>query len=352
MSAPSRGGRLAGAVARNRAVHFVVLGALLYGGTRVATRTYTPAVARTPVVVDAARIEELATGYARQAGKPPTRAQLEGLITQAVDDDLLYREARVTGLDVGDRSVRLRLVQKMRAVSDDPTLDDDALERAARTFGFDDDLVIRRMMAGKMRLVLVGSAHAAPPDDAELQAWLEAHRADYEMPATVSFTQVYLADGGHGKRLPGEAAALLGWLRAADPPAEIAAQRSDPFVLGPTMRARSAADLARLFGRSFADAVMALPPGRWSGPVASPYGLHLVRIDEQRPAALPPLLAVRRQLRLAVEEAHAVAELQAGLAKLRTLYEVRIDEPSIDAALASAARTPPAPLASAQSLGE
>jgi hypothetical protein len=334
---------------RQPIAHFVVLGAALYGASHVATSSRATPTARAPIVVDAARIEQLATDYARQLGAAPTRAQLAGLIAAAVDDELLAREARVARLDVGDKSVRLRLVQKMRAVSDDPTLDDDALYRAALTLGLDDDLVIQRVLAQKMRLVLVRDDHAVAPDDATLAAWMRAHRADWATAPSVSVTQLFLSARTHGAHLAADAAALLAWLRRDDPPPARATTRSDPFVLGTTMQARTRDELARQLGSGFADAVMALPTGRWAGPIASPYGLHLVRVDERQAATLPPLGAVRRQVRLAVEDARAIERLRAGLARLRRVYDVRVDERAIPAALAAAAATPRAPLASAES---
>ncbi len=40
--------------------------------------------------------------------------------------------------------------------------------------------------------------------------------------------------------------------------------------------------------------MIGLPAGRWSGPVASLYGHHLVYVEERKEAELQPLDAVRR----------------------------------------------------------
>ncbi len=39
-----------------------------------------------------------------------------------------------------------------------------------------------------------------------------------------------------------------------------------------------------------------LPPGVWTGPVASTYGTHLVRIVDSLPARTPPLQEVRKRV--------------------------------------------------------
>jgi len=46
------------------------------------------------------------------------------------------------------------------------------------------------------------------------------------------------------------------------------------------------------FGAEFADAVFALEPGTWAGPVASAYGQHLVLVTEHAAARLPELAEV------------------------------------------------------------
>ena len=52
-------------------------------------------------------------------------------------------------------------------------------------------------------------------------------------------------------------------------------------------------DVDRGFGNGFAAALADLPLGRWSGPVESGYGLHLVLIRERQPGSLPALAEVR-----------------------------------------------------------
>ncbi len=81
-------------------------------------------------MISAERIRQLQTDFTRQGGVQPTSAQLQALIQEAVDDELLYREARQLRLDFQDRSIRTRLVQKMRAVSADPSQDEEALYRS------------------------------------------------------------------------------------------------------------------------------------------------------------------------------------------------------------------------------
>src|SRR5206468_12540143 len=54
--------------------------------------------------------------------------------------------------------------------------------------------------------------------------------------------------------------------------------------------------VASAFGPRFADAVFALRPGAWHGPVESGYGLHLVRVSEKDPGRRRDFAEVRDQV--------------------------------------------------------
>jgi hypothetical protein len=64
----------------------------------------------------------------------------------------------------------------------------------------------------------------------------------------------------------------------------------------------------------------------WSGPFTSPYGLHLVWVHEELPEAMPPLHTVRQKIVSALMKERAAKQFERGLARLRNLYEVRIEE--------------------------
>ena len=52
-------------------------------------------------------------------------------------------------------------------------------------------------------------------------------------------------------------------------------------------------EIARSFGKRFADDVIQLTSGDWTGPVHSAYGIHLVKVSERIEANLPRLAEIR-----------------------------------------------------------
>jgi hypothetical protein len=229
----------------------------------------------------------------------------------------------VLALDFQDGSVRRRLVEKMRAVSDRPGRPPDELVREARALGLDDDIVIRRLLSEKMRILLAQDPLAPALNDADLLDYLERHRERFLQPAELTFSQIFLDEGVQGADLEDAAWATLKKARALTPDEAMAL--SAPFLLGLRFRAYSHSRLSARFGRAFAEQVFALEPGVWSDPIASPYGLHLILVEEKRDPRLPELATVRPQLIEAVATERARQRLAQGLARLRQRYVIRVE---------------------------
>jgi hypothetical protein len=317
---------------RSPVLHFVVIGGVLFAGREAWRALYGAPFARAAIVITAQQVRQLQADAARQWGVPPTGAQLRALIQEAVDAELLYREARRLRLDLQDRSVRGRLVQKMRAVSADPAQDEEALYREAVRLGLDDDLVIKRLLRQKMRLLLLQDPHTAPLREQDIRDHIARHRDRFMRPETVTFSQVFLSTGRRGERLKEEAEALLVRLRAQSTPPEAAGDLSEPFPLGLQVRAQSRGGVARYFGADFAAQVFNLPAGTWAGPVASPFGLHLVWVHEKTPEQMPPLDTVWQPVAREILQERAEERFTSGLRRLRTLYDVRIESGDPDVA--------------------
>jgi hypothetical protein len=232
---------------------------------------------------------------------------------QLGDEEVLYRTALAYGLDREDPVVQARLIRNMRFVSDaDGPVG--SLYRDALQLGMaDGDLVVRRRLTERMRLLLQGPALAAEPSEAELQAYLDAHAEAFSSPATVRLTQVFLSR--RRAELEGDAAHLLNRLGADD--VDRAAELADPLPLPVHLPPASQRELERLFGRRFAAAAFDREPGRWHGPLSSPYGLHLVWVRERAPARRAELETVRAQVRAAAREVRAAAALRDALRALR-----------------------------------
>jgi hypothetical protein len=234
------------------------------------------------------------------------------------EDDirLLAAAAREAGIDRADPVVRARLVRNLRFLGHEGS--DATLVRDALALGMDrSDVVIERRLADRMAARLRAVAFREPPSDATLRSWYERNGDRWRQPPAVSFTHVFVSREHHGAGAEARARDLLEGLRTDRIDPADAPGRGDPFLLGARVPLRSAPDLAHQLGRAFADAVTALEPGGWSGPIGSSYGLHLVWVHEQRAAAQLPFEQVRAQVADAWFELHGDERLRDAIVSLR-----------------------------------
>jgi hypothetical protein len=294
-------------------IDFALLGAALFALARGfgATGMTAPSEVR----LDATTGEALRRDWAARTGRAPSAADWTRVVDDALDEEALYRAALARGLDRDDPVVQARLIQNMRFLSSGDA-GTGALYRSAGDLRMaDGDVVVRRRLIERMRSLLQDPALADEPSDDVLQAYLDTHAERFASPPCVRLVQVFLSRQRRGAVLAADAARLLAHLGPAD--VARAAELGDPLPLPAELPPASAHDLARLFGAAFAAAAMPLEPGRWQGPLASPYGLHLVWLHERLTATRPALEQVRGQVRAAVRDERAAAALRDGVRVLR-----------------------------------
>ncbi len=231
---------------REPLLHFAVIGLTIFA--LYGWRNPVDDDSRT-ITVTAPRVEALAATWAQAWQRPPTQAEIDALIRDDIKDEIYYREA-----------VRLGLAR--------------------------DDDVVRKRMRNRMEFIATSQAEARVPTDAELQAWMDKDPARYRLPPRLSFDQVFLG----GSRA--DAAALVAKLRAGADPATLGVHGALPAA----MERADAETIGASFGDGFAEAVAALPPGAWGGPVESGLGWHLVRLRKVEPGATPTLEMVRQRV--------------------------------------------------------
>ena len=268
-------------------LHFAVLGALLF----VLFRALGDPREATPqrIVVTTGQIERLAETWRRTWQRPPTRAELDGLVQEYVREEIFYREALALGLDRDDTIVRRRLRQKMEFLTED-----------------------------------LGTP--AQASEEELRSFLVAHPARFRVEGRLSFRHVFLSSERRGEASALQDATRLLVALQEDPAGVAADAPGDPLPLRADLTDASESEVKRTFGSGFAEALRDATPGRWQGPIASAYGLHLVFVRERSPARQPTLDEVRDRVQSEwlVERRRQANE--SVYRRFRERYEVVIEE--------------------------
>ena len=263
-------------VAREPLAHFLVVGALLFGGLSIVKATQRPTV-----TLDAQDLNQLATYWEVQMQRPPNKVELAGIIRDRIDEELLAREALRLGLDKGDMIIRRRLAQKVAFATDD-------------------------------------TAEVAEPTDKALREYYAKTSDRYAAPARVAFQQVFFSgDRPHGGAQKAAAQAIG---RAEEGGRED--PTGDPFLFPLAYDDVSIADLLRDYGPAFVKTLETAPVGSWQGPVLSPYGWHIVKVTTRHQAASVAFEAVRDQVREAYLTERRAEANAAFLRNLRKHYRV------------------------------
>ncbi len=274
-------------VLREPLLHFLVLGAVLFV---IASMARDPAGGRDDqIVVTTGKVEQLIEGWLRTWQRPPTQAELDGLIRDYVREEVYYREALALGLDRDDIVIRRRLRQKLEFISEDVT------------------------------------AQTEPSDD-ELRAYLQAHPESFRVERRYTFSQIYFNPERHGDALASNMAELLAKLNRAGAKADIAVL-GDPSLLEQELSGVPAEEVVKLFGEQFQAKLDELPTGRWQGPVESGYGIHLILISTRTEARLPGLDEVRDAVRREWANRRRLEVNEKFYQALLERYSVTIEQP-------------------------
>ena len=189
---------------REPLVHFLLLGALLFGTYTWLHRGQTQAP--NEIVVSRGQLESLQAQFERVWQRPPTSQELQGLVDTWVREEIFYREGMAMGLD-----------------RDDP--------------------VVRRRIAQKIEFIIDAAAPATPTTE-ELQSWLDAHRDKYFAEPTYSLRQVYFDPTRHAAKLEPVVAAARAALARGD------SSVGDSTML-PSILDGPATEVVRAFGSDF-----------------------------------------------------------------------------------------------------
>lgn len=280
-AAAEKGKHLVHKILREPFLHFLVLGAAIYG----IAETVSGNPERYRIRLGKREETDLARTYLRQFGNAPSDGQLRDLLDHRIREEICFREGVDLGLDREDEIVRRRIAQKFEFLQQDRTI-------------------------------------AREPAESELRDWFIAHRDLYSEPERVSFTHIYFSpDKGGLEAAAKRAAEALASL--ADEPADRAPERGDAFPDQYDYAVLSQAEVKRVFGESpIAEALFQVKPGIWAGPFHSGFGEHLVRVIGKEPRQVTVFSDIREKVRGDWLENRRREENAAAFDKVKSLYTV------------------------------
>ena len=225
---------------------------------------------------------------------------------------------------------------KLNALSDeelqrliDDYVREEVLHREAIALGLDDDdYIIRRRLVQKLEFITEGFAEAgASMDEAALQRYFDANKADYYVEPYVTFTHVFFQTEDRPRE---QARALadkeLQRLNRNSVLFSDAPQHGDRFLYHVNYVERTPDYVGSHFGPPMAKALFELEPNEfvWRGPFDSPYGVHLVLLTTNEPGREPELAELEGRVREDARRAKVREETEAAIADVVDAYDVRV----------------------------
>lgn len=189
------------------------------------------------------------------------------------------------------------------------------------------DIVIRRRLRQKLELLAEDVAALAAPTDEQLQAYLERNADDFRVEPRLTLRQVYFSRDRRGAAAAQDAQELLQRISTDGPDGDFA-QFGDPLPLPERIEDLRESEIARMFGRVFAEGIQGIEPGHWAGPVESGFGLHLVFVESREAGRAPALAEVRDAVQrewLSERRREAVDSLYQRLAENYTIEVEPLD---------------------------
>ena len=294
-------------------VHFVVVGALLFGAYRLVHNEPQATIDSRQIELTKDDLRQLAVTWLAQGRPGPTTEQLRSLVDQKVTEEILFREAVALGLDR-------------------------------------DDQIIKRRLAQKMDFLAADVAAMKEPTKAELMEWFSKNSQPFALPPHMNFRHLYFSPDKRGEGARDAAAAALALIAGRSPDSSEVASVADPFMFKGYYGDATPEQLSKEFGPQFAETLFTLEPGAWRGPVQSGYGWHLVWIYSVEPGRVPAFEEVEPDVKSAWIDDRYREVKQAALDEMRSRYDVVI--PPLDDIDLDNLAAPQAASASADTLSQ
>jgi hypothetical protein len=308
---------------RSPLVHFLLLGALLFGLNSAQSSVSEPTV----VEVLRSEIDERIAAYQSQMGRIPSAVEAVSIENQIIENALWLQQARALGLHKTDSVVRQRLILNMRFLEGQIDVPEDELFRKAMDLGMDQsDTVVQRRLIDRVQAMIRAGVRSRTPDDSVLRTHYESTASRWRQPALLDLTQVYFSRDKRGDRAEIDAAALLLELteQGIEPGAAVAL--ADPFLSGHRLHTATPNRIVARFGPAFAAGVEHERALRWVGPVESAFGAHLVWIHERIESRIPTFDEVQQQVLEDWITEETRRALRAQIGRRRRIVEVRVIE--------------------------
>ena len=222
-------------------------------------------------------ILSLISAWKSQVGRDPSNDELARIINNLVDEEILYREALLLGLDQEDTIIKRRLAQKISFLKEESILE--------------------------------------IPSAKELNKYYENNKEKYFIESSFTFTHYYFSENNNSLERSQQALKAL---------QENSTFKSDPFYLGKAFAnepfRNMKVTLERVCNKFYKPCT-----SRMVKPIRSTYGHHIVYINSINPGYIPEIEEVLRQVEVDFLQMKREQAVKGFLNNIRSEYTIFIN---------------------------
>ena len=223
-------------------------------------------------------IISLVSAWKSQVGRNPNDDEIARIINNLVEEEILYREALKLGLDKEDRIIKRRLAQKISFLKQE--------------------------------------SNPNSPSNDELIKFFNDNREKYFISATYTFTHYFFSSEKNSEERS------LAAYKDINNNKNI---KADPFFLGKNFVDVNLQKIQSDFGDEFSSYLNNIELNKWIGPIQSPFGHHIIYVNNYKDAYLPDINNVLKQVEIDLLQDKRDKGLKEYLNNIKSEYTIYIN---------------------------
>ena len=237
-------------------VQFLFFGALIFLGYFLLNPTQNT---EDTIIIDDNQFNRIISIFQKQWNRNPSEEELNDLLQARVNEEILYREALKMGLDKNDEIVKRRLSQKFEFLTTD-------------------------------------MANLNEPTKDDIQKFYEEKKEKYQVDPIFSYAQIYINIDKRNDVM-NYARSVKKQIEGKEITPELLEENSDQFPIALYIEKVSKSEIITRMGDDFYDKIKSLEIDKWSDPLQSSFGLHLIYPTEIIKVAEPDLNTIYNVLK-------------------------------------------------------
>ncbi|MFL2707362.1 MAG: peptidyl-prolyl cis-trans isomerase [Gammaproteobacteria bacterium] len=223
-------------------------------------------------------ILSLVSAWKSRVGRNPTDDEIFRIIDSYIDEEILYREALLLGLDKEDRIIKRRLAQKISFLKEE-------------------------------------SIPNIPTKD-EILKYYDDNKGEYFVDKTFTFTHLFFSSENNSEE------------RAVNSYKDIIKGfdvNADPFFLGKNFTNKTLTNINSDFGKNFGDYFQNIAINEWSEPIESPFGHHLVYVFNKNDGYYPDITKIYKKVEMDLLQDKRDQAVKKFIDEIKSEYKVYIN---------------------------